>query len=78
MAGDEQDDNSKVGKKIIYHINFAEQQEVKKIYFSFLFSICDRLDKGPVHLAILSQAPRTRQLCRSYPLNGNIKRNVRK
>ena len=76
MAGDEQDENSKVGKIVIYHINFAEEQGIKK-YFSFLFSICDRLDKGPVHLAILSQAPRTRQLCRSYPSNGNINCNDR-
>ena len=78
MAGDEQDDNSKVGKIVIYHINFAEQQGVKKTYFSFLFSICNRLDKGPVHLAILSQARRTRRLCRSHPLNGNINCNIRK
>ena len=77
MAGDEQDDNSKVGKIVIYHINFAEQQGIKKTYFYF-FSICNRLDKGPVHLAILSQAPRTRQLCRSHPLNGNNNCNVRK
>ena len=41
MAGDEQDDNSKVGKKIIYHINFAEQQGIKKhiSLFCFLFAI---------------------------------------
>ena len=77
MAGDEQDDNSKVGKIVIYHINFAEQQGVKKTYSSFLFSICNRLDKGPVHLAISSPAPLTRQLCRSYPLNGNTNCNVR-
>ena len=35
MAGDEQDENSKVGKIVIFHINFAEQEGMKKTYFYF-------------------------------------------
>ena len=35
MAGDEQDENSKVGKIIIYHINFDEEQGIKNKKFLF-------------------------------------------
>ena len=35
VAGDEQDDNSKVGKIIIYHINFDEEQGIKNNIFLF-------------------------------------------
>ena len=76
VAGDEQDENSKVGKIVISSYQLCSKAGNKKI--SFLFPFCDRLDKGPVHLAILSQAPRTRQSCRSHPLNGNNNCNVRK
>ena len=41
MAGDEQDDNSKVGKIVIYHINFAEQQGIKKHISLFCTSPLD-------------------------------------
>ena len=35
MAGDEQDENSKVGKIVIYHSNFGEEQGIKNDIFIF-------------------------------------------